>query len=73
MIHVVMLIIAIVGQPERIALVLNDSDHTGMAECHRLGEEGQGVFTAQAHGLATDFSYRCVPAIALPVRAGEST
>jgi hypothetical protein len=67
MVHVIILILSIAGQPERIAAVLNDEQHTGMATCNQLGADAQKAYSEMFHTLPSDLSYRCVPGIARPV------
>lgn len=65
--HIVLLILAIAGQPERIAAVLNDEQHTGMEACNRLGVETQQAYASMFDREPREVSYRCIPGYALKV------
>jgi hypothetical protein len=63
MIHVIVLILSIAGQPERIAAVLNDEHLSGMSACNKLGTDAQAAYAEMFNKLPSDVSYRCVPAV----------
>jgi hypothetical protein len=65
--HVFLLILAIAGQPERIAAVIDDTNHEGAATCNRVGAEAQAEYLRMFNKTPDAFSYRCVPAIVAKV------
>lgn len=59
--HAFMLILAILGQPER-AVAICDT----YKACSDLGAEAQTRYTEQQHTPPREFSYRVVPVIIVP-------
>lgn len=68
--HIVLLILAISGEPERIAALVPDEQRTGMATCNRLGQEAQALYGKMFHREPHEVNYRCVPASA-PKRGAD--